>query len=455
MTGDTFLRKLGDIDEKFIIEAAPGAQGTRKNTGYVRWLAVAAGIGIIAGLALAAPRMSKEPDDVTEPPTGTDDPATNRDTPQTPDSEPTLGPAYSAEELGELFNGAKRNDGAVATKAYTEVFVPDVKYLYASGEVPGTVTMYNLVPPAEADGAELRAMVQGPGAALAAAAGMDLAGAKARVDTDAAGPSGGLSEEYDDGRLLLMANQDGWSDTLTLFVWPDRGTLSLGELPVAADQRLEDGELLRALEPVREELFKALGVSFPDAAVVRQFYEWSEYGVATLCVYYYDGSVGTAVPDGTTAPMGDYIMLDFDNIKNWEGDNVSTGVLDNVTVRYVARRGVGKYVSYGKNPAIGLERAEEYLNKGWVFGGHSCPLCMAEQGEVSFDGYDAVKLVYVEGGEDLTELVPFYAFFKAIRTTDGGTVYARTYVPAVEVSGLEEYFNAQQQFHSSAVTVTE
>ena len=68
---------------------------------------------------------------------------------------------------------------------------------------------------------------------------------------------------------------------------------------------------------------------------------------------------------------------------------------------------------------ISLKDAEALLYNGYVFGGHSCPLCMAAQDKVSFDGYDFVDMEYVFGVDTKTGkptmAVPFYAFYKKNR----------------------------------------
>ena len=97
---------------------------------------------------------------------------------------------------------------------------------------------------------------------------------------------------------------------------------------------------------------------------------------------------------------------------------------------------------------ISLEEAEVMLEKGYVFGGHSCPLCMQMQEKVDFSDYDHVGIEYVqkvtyEGIAN--EYYPFYAFYKEIE--DGR--FARTYVPAFRVSGIEEYFKSQESKHNS------
>lgn len=96
---------------------------------------------------------------------------------------------------------------------------------------------------------------------------------------------------------------------------------------------------------------------------------------------------------------------------------------------------------------ISLEEAEVLLNSGYVFGGHGCPLCMEMNLPVDFSDYDLVGIEYVSGYDSdwnpTNEHYPFYAFYKEIY--EG--IFARTYVPAFRVSGLEEYFESQINMH--------
>ena len=91
---------------------------------------------------------------------------------------------------------------------------------------------------------------------------------------------------------------------------------------------------------------------------------------------------------------------------------------------------------------IPLKEAEALLYKGYVFGGHMCPQCQAEQEKISFRNYDYVGFDYYRG-------YPFYAFYKQIESDEDGLTYALTYVPAFEVSGYEEYFKSQEAEHKS------
>ena len=74
------------------------------------------------------------------------------------------------------------------------------------------------------------------------------------------------------------------------------------------------------------------------------------------------------------------------------------------------------------------------LYNGYVFGGHSCPLCMLAQDKIDFEGYDFVDIEYVFEYSNKNETpsigIPFYAFYKNIGTSENGnTIYAKTYVP--------------------------
>ncbi len=96
--------------------------------------------------------------------------------------------------------------------------------------------------------------------------------------------------------------------------------------------------------------------------------------------------------------------------------------------------------------------------------GAACRLCMAEQTPVSFDDYDYVTMVYCTGtvaalsapGKAASTLsAPFYAFYKDIgESPNGNRIFARTLVPAVAVSGLDDYFERQQKEHAPAYADT-
>jgi hypothetical protein len=72
---------------------------------------------------------------------------------------------------------------------------------------------------------------------------------------------------------------------------------------------------------------------------------------------------------------------------------------------------------------------------------------MAAQPEVDFSEYTYVDIEYVSD-KNGTICVPFYAFYKYIGKSEHGIdTYAKTYVPAVQVSGYDAYFEKQKDNH--------
>ena len=93
---------------------------------------------------------------------------------------------------------------------------------------------------------------------------------------------------------------------------------------------------------------------------------------------------------------------------------------------------------------LSVKEAEYYLEHGYIFAGHVCPVCMSRNAEVDFSDYDDIEVVY---RRDIfgKYVIPFYAFYK----TTGEHMFAVAYVPAVEVDGLKEYFESQEAWHNN------
>ena len=102
---------------------------------------------------------------------------------------------------------------------------------------------------------------------------------------------------------------------------------------------------------------------------------------------------------------------------------------------------------------ISLQEAEKLLYNGYVFESHACPICMSLQKHVDFRNYNYVGFAYLKGhgGKLADKIIPFYVFYKEIgKASNGETIYARTYVPAIEVNGYEAYFESQKEFHKGS-----
>ena len=105
---------------------------------------------------------------------------------------------------------------------------------------------------------------------------------------------------------------------------------------------------------------------------------------------------------------------------------------------------------------LSLAEAEELLYSGYCFFSVLCPNCVPESERIDFHGYDMVAIAYIEKNryqkevEGLPDAIPFYCFYKNTGETDNGRIeYAKVYVPAIPISGYEEYFSSHSPFHQA------
>ena len=130
-----------------------------------------------------------------------------------------------------------------------------------------------------------------------------------------------------------------------------------------------------------------------------------------------------------------------------QGDDDGNYRLTNVSINEQYREYVGEY------ELISLAEAEEYLYKGYSWGGVQCPLCKLNDPHVDFSEYDFVQIEYY--GSLSEYALPYYTFYKYLGTTEYQDIeglyveYAVAYVPAIEIEGLDEYFKEQAAQHTS------
>ena len=365
---------------------------------------------------------------------------------------------YSADEIANLFDTMKF-DG-VATNAYTKIYVPNSKYLYINDVTNDEhLNVYQYVNKTnELSEAELQSFIYSILPKLSKSIGVSVPQYTINENNFSTGNS--LSARPDTDTYAMSFSQNDERNSFSLSkLEGDRQIVIEGET-IQIDQRLSDKEILESIQSIKNKLFSIFNVSFSDAKIIRSFDSYSEYGVEIVDIYFYDESAHylNSLRD---RPISDYLYIRFDNAFNYEGDIVSDGVLKVSSIDYVKKRiNVNEeYTVVASAKKITISEAEALLYNGYVFGGHSCPLCMRAQDKVSFEGYDFVDIEYVFGYDEegkLTDGIPFYAFYKNIgKSENGNTIYAKTYVPAVQVSGYKEYFESQKDNHKNSWYVNE
>ena len=364
---------------------------------------------------------------------------------------------YSAEEVAALFSGLKGD--AVATNAYTTVSVPDAKYLYID---PITDDEYLPVYQYHAtekkiNEAEFEAFINGFLPKLAESVDVEPPRYEIKEEEDLAYRGKTYLDyggDFGDYRMWIRQRESDFSFSIYKSWSKGDPCIVLDGETVQIDQRLSDEEILSSLQSIKNKLFAIFNVSFPDAKIVRRYGEYSEHGAETVSVYFYQKTEPELDPTQKGWMPSDYIEIQFDNISNFSGDTVGDGILTDATIYYKKNRtdSSKEYEPIANAKRISLEDAEALLYHGYVFGGHVCSLCMKRQDKISFQDYDFVDLEYVFGYDPQTGRptvgMPFYAFYKEIKTAqNGNTVYAKTYVAAIEVSGYDKYFEKEKKNH--------
>lgn len=212
-----------------------------------------------------------------------------------------------------------------------------------------------------------------------------------------------------------------------------------------------DGQIKEKLEKTITYVCTSFGKHYTDIKICR---DYSHQQLQTITVYLYSTEETIFPTNFSEEPMtSDYILLTFytdwgsGTYCNWGGSK-GEAFLSRISLHQTAQKWNDYYKADAKAKMLTLEEAEYLLEKGYVFGGHSCPLCMAAQPEVDFSDYTFVNLEYVSD-KNGNRCIPFYAFYKCIIDKDehGIVTYAKTYVPAIEVSGYDEYFESQKDNH--------
>lgn len=430
MKKEELYRALEYVRDEYIDSAADAMAGKSKKRQSLRYLGIAAACVALVGAIVALPMAW--------------------------DRVPVYDDAYfTADDLAEVFGGPAV-DGP--TNQYTTVSVPDASYLSLkalpeeeylpiyqySGEVK------------EDDEKELISFAEKPLFRLTEALGKEQP--EYEINTNVAlvyEPVDWMDRDH-----YVSAYQHAQYNYITCGADTDTPTVIDGE-QIAVRQKQSDEEIIESLASVKEKLFDIFGVSFDDAKVVREFDGYSTSGVQYLDVYFYNFADHRLNQESDqVVPYSDYIRLEFDNDSNFEGDQVSDDLPTEVKIQYRSCRfkptELRSVVAQAK--LLPLEEAEKLLEKGYVFGGHSCELCMAAQDKVDFTEYDYVSLSYIFNGvyDQPSKGFPFYAFYKKIgRSDNGNEIYAKTYVPAIEVSGLDEYFAEQTAEHQAPTTTSE
>ncbi len=438
MKENRFLDGVSNIDldivERFIAvdnrlqDKADRPKNKKKTKGiWLRLGAAAACLAVIIGAVITFPMLNGGNPWFIQPP-----------------DVPIWGNAkFSADEIADLFG----KYDSVSTNTYQKIYVPDAKCLYVDAiSDEESIGVYRFKGNA-LNRNDFQAFVDRLLPKMAASVGIPTP--QYEIKEYDYGDGIRARAEIDSYYMYISQNEERYWFLFS----KDYGKLILDGETVEIDQRLADEEIINSIKSIKDKLFAIFDVSFTDAKIIRYFDSYSQHGAEFIDIYFYDKSAHP-LNSSQDIPISDYICISFDNFENYDGDIVSDDVLTDVCIKYCKSRAniTEEYALIENVKKISLEDAEALLYNGYVYGGHSCPLCMARQHKISFRGYDFVDIEYVFGRDEKTYAptvgIPFYAFYKKIgRSRNGNSIYAKTYVAAIEVSGYEEYFKKQASEH--------
>ncbi len=421
MKNDMIYRALEYVDETYLEAAADAIQSRTKPRLIRRWALTAACFLLIitVGLLPLIPRLAEEP--------------------PTPDKELVL----SATDIAAIFDNQYDD---IATTSYQKIYAPNISALSLSP--PPDTEYVNLYEHTGSEKApDLESYTDFTDTVMTKMAkSLNIPVPSYEIRQEENGYTTFIEQPF----IYFLSTSHYPTYNTASFSGFTSSRVSLDGKLISANQQQSDEQIIASLSTVRQTLFTLFDISFTDAYVVREYGIYNTHGVECLRVYFYNASEHPLNATAKDTPYSDYLELTF---RNYRQNTASDDILYNVLVRYIDFHAPAEsqYMNIGQKKLLSLEEAEALLKKGYTFGNHICALCMASQTPIDFSDYDYVSLEYacnLNINAESNLCFPFYTFYKDIgKIKNGNRIYAKTYVPAVNIQGLDEYFKAQESNH--------
>lgn len=439
MKNKKIFNAVGKISDELIEDAAISKKNRKTYFPWKTLIASAACFCLLLTALISMPHLLRDTPDVTSPAT------TNPSSPTSQGNNDKYVPFLSAYDVaGVLTSFADRDE----TNSYTvEAYPKD--YLAKVLNIPegNSINLYNYLTTGEEPNQEsLQSFSEKVYITLENALGISIPVGEFEKNDDYAGSfyysSFTKTEDY-----VIRAEENNLMDRVLVLPTGANGIVFNGTT-VRIDPLMADGDILEQFAPTAQIINTAFGTSFKDIAVIKSYHETTANGINRISIFLYNRESEPNVTIGEI-PLSDYIHIEFSHCQNDDGKGIKAGLVSYVQYRVPVE---DRLIQVREEPILTLEQAEEMLKKGYVFGGHSCSLCMQNQEKVDFSEYDYVGFEYVmniDSSESARLCVPFYAFYKRLEPApNGNETYAKTYVCAVPMTDIDTYFEIQTANHS-------
>ena len=443
MKSERIFNAVGKISDELIEDAAISNQHSKKHFPWKALVASAACFCLLLTAVFSMPYLfPNTPDDILPG-------ITNPSSPTSQGNAERYVPFLSAYDVaGVLTSLGDRNEtNAYTVNAYPKDYLAKVLSLPSSS----SVTLYSYqMGGLEPDQASIQTLSEKVFATLAKYLEITIPEVTFKKDNaDAAGSNYFYYGETE--KCTVIAEQYSLTERIAVLAAPDKtdNVLAFNKTAVRINPLLGDDEIMAQFTPAAQMINEAFGTSFDDMAIARSYDEYSPNGINSVRIFLYDKE---NEPNDRISeiPMSDYILIEFYDMRvNGDDNEIHAGFVSYIHYRVPVEN---RLIQICEEPMLTLEQAEDMLKKGYVFGGHSCSLCMQAQEKVDFSEYDYVGLEYVmsmDGSEGVRLCVPFYAFYKKLESApNGNETYAKTYVCAVPMTDIDTYFEMQTTNHS-------
>ena len=335
-----------------------------------------------------------------------------------------------------------------STKQFSFCYAPDIKYLYIDPvSTDATINIYKRQYQESLSIGDAHSLADKFFPKIASALNAPIPPKPYKIETNSNRTH--ISIEYPEDYWQYRFNVYDYLSLDYIAFSTATSSIQLGDQSLSINNLKTDEEFINKLSGAKQKLSDLFEVQFNDIKVVSEYNDDENTSEPFfITVYFYNKSAHPLNSQKTGKPFSDYICIEYVNASpNKETGESNEGVYYLIDVIYQTNQ--TELICIGQEELLSVEKAAEYLTKGYVLQYEKyCSLCTAQKNPSAYIGYDYVSMEYIGGYDDGDLTLPYYVFYKNTGTTKNGKmIFSKSYVPVIEVTGYEEYFENKHAQH--------